>query len=131
VADHTLAHLSRESRRRLVRALLASSLDVRDSRGYTVAEATAGGIPLEEIDPARMASRCCNGLYLVGEMLDVDGRLGGFNFQWAWSSARVAGGAIARALSGDVTDAAATASGADAVSPSDTAAATTESTGEA
>ena len=98
LADQTLAHLSRESRRQLIHALLASPLEVRDSRGYTVAEATAGGIPLEEIDPARMASRCCDGLYLVGEMLDVDGRLGGFNFQWAWSSAWVAGSAIARAL---------------------------------
>jgi predicted flavoprotein YhiN len=47
-----------------------------------------------------MESRRCPGLYLVGEMLDVDGRLGGFNFQWAWSSAWVAGSAIARALEG-------------------------------
>jgi predicted flavoprotein YhiN len=46
-----------------------------------------------------MESRRCPGLYLVGEMLDVDGRLGGFNFQWAWSSAWVAGRAIARTLS--------------------------------
>ena len=105
LVEQTLAHVSRESRRRLIRALLASQLEVRDSRGYNVAEATAGGVPLEEIDPARMESRCCTGLYLVGEMLDVDGRLGGFNFQWAWSSAWVAGRAIARALD----DAAATA----------------------
>jgi predicted flavoprotein YhiN len=42
-----------------------------------------------------MASRTCPGLYLVGEVLDVDGRIGGFNFQWAWSSARVAGAAVA------------------------------------
>ena len=109
LGDHTLAHLSRDSRRRLIGALLASPLDVVDSRGYRGAEATAGGIPLEEIDPARMASRCCEGLYLVGEMLDVDGRLGGFNFQWAWSSAWVAGRAVARALGSDVTGAAATA----------------------
>ncbi|MBI4887383.1 MAG: aminoacetone oxidase family FAD-binding enzyme, partial [Acidobacteria bacterium] len=95
----TMAHLSRDARRRLIRALLASPLAVRDSRGYNVAEVTAGGIPLDEIDPARMASRRCDGLYLVGEMLDVDGRLGGFNFQWAWSSAWVAGRAIARELS--------------------------------
>ena len=45
---------------------------------------------LDEIDPATMASRVCPGLYLVGEILDVDGRIGGFNFQWAWSSAFVA-----------------------------------------
>ena len=96
----TLSHLARDARRRLIQALLASPLAVRDSRGYNMAEATAGGIPLDEIDPARMASRRCTGLYLVGEMLDVDGRLGGFNFQWAWSSAWVAGRAVARALTG-------------------------------
>jgi predicted Rossmann fold flavoprotein len=100
LTEQPLAHLTRESRRRLIHALLSSPLEVRDSRGYGVAEATAGGIPLAEIDPSRMASRCCDGLYLVGEMLDVDGRLGGFNFQWAWSSAWVAGQAIARALNG-------------------------------
>jgi predicted flavoprotein YhiN len=80
-----------------VRSLLETTLQVRDSRGYNYAEVTAGGIALEEIDPARMESRWCPGLYLVGEILDVDGRLGGFNFQWAWSSAWVAGRAIAAA----------------------------------
>jgi predicted flavoprotein YhiN len=53
-------------------------------------------VPLDEIDPSTMASRLCPGLFLVGEILDVDGRIGGFNFQWAWSSARVAGQALAR-----------------------------------
>jgi predicted Rossmann fold flavoprotein len=91
----TLSHLTRDSRRTLIHALLATPLDVRDSRGYRFAEVTAGGIPLEEIDPARMESRRCPGLFLVGEILDVDGRLGGFNFQWGWSSAWVAGRAIA------------------------------------
>jgi predicted Rossmann fold flavoprotein len=95
--DITLAHMPREMRRRLVRSLLETPLQVRDSRGYNYAEVTAGGIALEEIDAARMESRCCPGLYLVGEILDVDGRLGGFNFQWAWSSAWVAGRAIAAA----------------------------------
>jgi hypothetical protein len=98
VAGVTMAHLPREARRRLVEMLLASPLPVRDSRGYNVAEATAGGVPLEEIEPSRMESRRRAGLYLVGEMLDVDGRLGGFNFQWAWSSAWVAGRAIALTL---------------------------------
>ena len=50
---------------------------------------------LDEIDPATMESRVCPGLFLVGEILDVDGRIGGFNFQWAWSSARVAAAALA------------------------------------
>jgi len=96
--DTTMSHLSREDRRRLIRALLDTPLDVRDSRGYGYAEVTAGGVPLEEIDPATMESRVCPRLYLVGEILDVDGRLGGFNFQWAWSSGWVAGRALARTL---------------------------------
>jgi len=99
-ADGTMAHLSRDDRRRLAHALLAASLGVRDSRGYGYAEVTAGGVPLDEIETATMESRRQPGLYLVGEILDVDGRLGGFNFQWAWSSGWVAGHALAKAVKG-------------------------------
>jgi predicted Rossmann fold flavoprotein len=95
-AEVTMSHLSREQRMALVRALTAMPLSVSDSRGYSYAEVTAGGVPLDEIDPASMESRVCPGLSLVGEILDVDGRLGGFNFQWAWSSAWVAGQALGR-----------------------------------
>jgi predicted Rossmann fold flavoprotein len=90
----TLAHLARDDRRRLSRALVEFPLPVTGSRGYTYAEATAGGIALTEIDAGTMASRVCPGLYCVGEILDVDGRIGGFNFQWAWSSGFVAGRAL-------------------------------------
>jgi predicted Rossmann fold flavoprotein len=95
-ADVKMSHAPRDARRRLLHALLDTPLEVRDSRGYAFAEVTAGGVPLSEIDPATMASRVCPGLYLVGEVLDVDGRLGGFNFQWAWSSGWVAGQAIGK-----------------------------------
>ena len=91
-----VAHLTRDDRRRLVRALTEWPLAVSDSRGYNYAEATAGGVELREVAPATMESRICPGLYLVGEILDVDGRLGGFNFQWAWSSAFVAGTTLAK-----------------------------------
>ena len=94
--DLFLAHLSREDRRRLSRALVEWPLPATDSRGYTHAEATAGGVALSEIHPATMESRVCPGLWLVGEVLDVDGRIGGFNFQWAWSSGFAAGRALAR-----------------------------------
>jgi hypothetical protein len=67
---------------------------IRD-RGFDYAEVTAGGVPLTEIDLATMASRKCEGLYLCGEILDVDGRIGGYNFQWAWASGRLAGMAAA------------------------------------
>lgn len=89
-----MTQLARDDRRRLIHALLEWPLPVRDSRGYAYAEVTAGGVPLAEIDPATMASRVCPGLHLVGEILDVDGRIGGFNFQWAWSSGFVAGRAL-------------------------------------
>ena len=94
--DTTAAHFPRADRRRLAQALVEYPLPVADSRGYTYAEATAGGVALTEIDPASMASRVCDGLHLVGEILDVDGRIGGFNFQWAWSSGFVAGRALAK-----------------------------------
>jgi predicted Rossmann fold flavoprotein len=91
-----VAKVSRADRRRLLHAVAEWPVNITDSRGYNYAEATAGGVALDEIDPSTMASRRCRGLYLVGEMLDVDGRIGGFNFQWAWSSARVAARALAR-----------------------------------
>jgi predicted Rossmann fold flavoprotein len=90
-----LAHFTRDDRRRLVRALVAWPLPVAGTRGYNFAEATAGGVELTEIDPSTMESRLRRGLHLVGEMLDVDGRIGGFNFQWAWCTGRVAGEALA------------------------------------
>lgn len=89
-----LGRLPREGRRAVIRALVERPLPVRDSRGYCFAEVTSGGIPLDEVDAATMESRRCPDLFLVGEILDVDGRIGGFNFQWAWSSAYV----CARAL---------------------------------
>jgi hypothetical protein len=89
-ADRQLSSLTRDDRRRLVHALVEWPLAVSDTRGYNYAEVTAGGVPLEEIDPQTMQSRLCPGLFFVGEILDVDGRIGGFNFQWAWSSARAA-----------------------------------------
>jgi predicted Rossmann fold flavoprotein len=90
-----LAHFGRDDRRRLSRALVEWLLPVVDSRGYNFAEVTAGGVTFTEIDPATMESRVCPGLHCVGEIVDVDGRIGGFNFQWAWSSGFVAGRALA------------------------------------
>lgn len=91
-----LAQLGRDDRRRLSHALAAWPLAVTGSRGYNFAEATAGGVPLDEVHASTLESRVCQGLFLTGEILDVDGRIGGFNFQWAWASGRVAAGAIAR-----------------------------------
>jgi len=61
------------------------------------AQITAGGVPLSEVD-ATMQSRCCSGLYLAGELLNIDGGCGGFNLHWAWCSGLTAGRAAARSL---------------------------------
>ncbi|MBI3268972.1 MAG: aminoacetone oxidase family FAD-binding enzyme [Planctomycetes bacterium] len=95
--DHArpLGQVPKDARRRLLEQVLALPVEVVSALGYEKAEVTAGGVPLSEVDPRRMASRSCPGLHLAGEILDVDGRLGGYNFQWAWSSGQVAGRAAA------------------------------------
>jgi predicted Rossmann fold flavoprotein len=83
--------LSRERRRALATVLTQLPLPVTGNRGYNYAEVTAGGIPLSDIRLETMESRICPGLYLCGEICDVDGRIGGFNFQWAWASGYIVG----------------------------------------
>lgn len=89
--DTPLGRMTKDDRRRIVRDVVDYTLPVIRDRGFDYAEVTAGGVPLEEIDLATMESRRCKNLYLCGEILDVDGRIGGFNFQWAWASGRAAG----------------------------------------
>jgi predicted Rossmann fold flavoprotein len=91
--------LRKDTRRALVVMMLAQPLAVVGDRGFTFAEVTAGGVPLNEVFLDRMLSRMCPGLYLCGEILDVDGRVGGYNFQWAWASGYAAGVGAARDLS--------------------------------
>ncbi|HWN80943.1 MAG TPA: aminoacetone oxidase family FAD-binding enzyme [Candidatus Udaeobacter sp.] len=90
--------LTRGERTALVQAAVAQPLPVTGDRGFRYAEVTAGGVPLAELKLDALASRVCPGLHLCGEILDVDGRLGGFNFQWAWASGVVAGRAAARSV---------------------------------
>jgi hypothetical protein len=89
-----LSQLAREQRRTLVHSLTNFLLPIERERGWNFAEVTAGGVPLEEINFRTMESRVVKGLSLVGEMLDCDGRIGGFNFQWAWATGYVAGRAV-------------------------------------
>ena len=96
--------LPRESRRALAHLLTATTIHIQADRGFTHAEVTAGGVPLEEINRKDFQSRTCPGLYLVGEILDVDGRIGGYNFQWAWSTGHIAGTAIAKSLLNDASN---------------------------
>ncbi|MEO8326478.1 MAG: NAD(P)/FAD-dependent oxidoreductase [Nitrospirota bacterium] len=91
LSDTPVNLLSKEARRNLVQTLTHLVLPVIGSRGWNFAEVTAGGVPLEEISAHSMGSRHMPGLYIIGEMLDCDGRIGGFNFQWAWATGYVAG----------------------------------------
>jgi hypothetical protein len=95
--DPTLpgASLTKAARRGLAHALVEMPVEVAHDRGFKHAEATAGGVRLSEVNPRTMQSRLSKGLWLVGEILDVDGRIGGFNFQWAWSTGAIAGKSMA------------------------------------
>ncbi|HTL47542.1 MAG TPA: NAD(P)/FAD-dependent oxidoreductase [Verrucomicrobiae bacterium] len=92
--DAALGQTKREDRDKLIAALLAQPLRVSGSLGYKKAEVTAGGVGFDEVDSKTLESRLVPGLFFAGEILDVDGRIGGFNFQWAWSS----GVAVAQGL---------------------------------
>jgi predicted Rossmann fold flavoprotein len=96
--DMAIAQLPRKHRERLIEALTKFRFPVERNRGWNYAEVTAGGIPLEEIDFRTMESKLEPGLYLIGEILDCDGRIGGFNFQWAWATGFLAGHAVVRSL---------------------------------
>ena len=93
----TTGDLTRDARRAVAAAVVATPLPIIGDRGFTVAEATAGGVPLTEIRLETMESRISPGLHFAGEVLDVDGRIGGFDFQWAWASGYVAGESAAAA----------------------------------
>ena len=83
--------LTRQQRKALAQTFTRLPLPISGNRGFTYAEVTAGGVPLTELHLNTMQSRVCPGLYLCGEICDVDGRIGGYNFQWAWASGYVAG----------------------------------------
>lgn len=82
---------TKEQRRALALSIHAFPIHVSGSRGYAFAETTAGGVELGDVNFRTMESRKAPRLHLCGEILDVDGRIGGFNFQWAWASGRLAG----------------------------------------
>ncbi len=97
-ADRKMTELRIPERKALLQHLLALVLPVSGVWGYQKAEVTAGGIPLTEVNPATLESLKQPGLYFAGEILDADGRIGGFNFQWAWATGTVAARGIRRQL---------------------------------
>ncbi len=83
--------LSRDERRRLVASIKGLSLPIRGTLGFEKAEVTSGGVSLDEVDPRTLESRLIPGLHFAGEVLDLDGLIGGYNFQAAWSIGWLAG----------------------------------------
>ena len=87
--------LSRSARHLLTEHLVRTSLTVRGKSMNKDEFVTCGGIPLREVNFKTMESRICPGLHFAGELLDIDGITGGFNFQAAWTTGWIAGRAMA------------------------------------
>jgi predicted Rossmann fold flavoprotein len=93
-ADLRGAALSKPARAALVQAVKATPVAITGSRGFAKAEVTAGGVALDEIDSRTMESKLVPGLYFAGEILDLDGPIGGYNFQAAFSTGVLAGRSV-------------------------------------
>ncbi len=86
-----VAQLSNEEIENLATLLIDWKFEIIGSKSYESAQVTAGGVSTKEIDNTTMESKLVKGLYFAGEVIDIDGDCGGFNLQWAWSSAYIAG----------------------------------------
>ncbi len=91
LADRRIAELSRPDRIRLAHGIEAHSVIPLRSEGLNRAEAAAGGVDTAEVNPKNMESLRLPGLFFCGEVLDLAGRLGGYNLHWAWASGEAAG----------------------------------------
>jgi hypothetical protein len=89
-AHRTAAALSKDDRRKLVALAKRMRIPLKGTLGYEKAEVTAGGVSLDEVDSRTMQSKRHPGLFFAGEVLDLDGWIGGYNFQSAWSTGRLA-----------------------------------------
>jgi predicted Rossmann fold flavoprotein len=92
--DRKAAALSKDVRHRLVRAIKHLRIPLTGTLGFKKAEVTAGGVALDDVDSRTMQSKLAAGLFLAGEVLDLDGPIGGYNFQAAWSTGWLAGGSV-------------------------------------
>lgn len=98
LGERPIADLRDRDLQQLATSLQAWQLTPAGTEGYRKAEVTAGGVDTRELNSQSMESRRIPGLHFIGEVVDVTGWLGGYNFQWAWSSAA----ACATAMKGDI-----------------------------
>jgi predicted Rossmann fold flavoprotein len=94
VANRPMAQLTRETLQDVARRLHAWEVTPAGDEGYSKAEVTLGGVDTGALSSRTMECRNIAGLFFIGEVVDVTGWLGGYNFQWAWSSAHAAGCAV-------------------------------------
>jgi predicted Rossmann fold flavoprotein len=92
--ERRFAELSRAQRTALVQALKRTAIPITGSLGFQKAEVTAGGVSLDDVDSRTMQSKRTPNLYLAGEILDLDGPIGGYNFQAAFSTGWLAGESV-------------------------------------
>ncbi|MCB4374919.1 NAD(P)/FAD-dependent oxidoreductase [Klebsiella aerogenes] len=95
IPDVTLKQLNVRDQQALVETLTAWRVQPNGTEGYRTAEVTLGGVDTNELSSRTMEARKAPGLYFIGEVMDVTGWLGGYNFQWAWSSAWACAQALA------------------------------------
>jgi predicted Rossmann fold flavoprotein len=91
---HEPESFSNASLENFEREIHSWNIEPVDTEGYDKAEVTAGGVDTDELSSKTMESRRVPGLFFIGEVVDVTGHLGGFNFQWAWASGAAAGRAL-------------------------------------
>lgn len=89
--DKKCAGISRDERKSIVASIKSKTINITGTLGYAKAEVTTGGVNLDEVNSKTMESKLQKGLYFAGEILDIDGPIGGFNFQAAWSTGFLAG----------------------------------------
>ncbi len=93
ITDHKrpAVQITPQEQERIAAILTDWRFRVKGNTGWPNAQVTAGGVDTREVNPETMESKLVRGLYLAGEILDIDGKCGGFNLQWAWSSGIIAG----------------------------------------
>ena len=92
--EKTLQELSQISISQIANQLQHWEIKPNGTEGYRTAEVTLGGVDCDELSSKTMESKKAKGLYFIGEVVDITGWLGGYNFQWAWSSGWCAGQAV-------------------------------------
>jgi predicted Rossmann fold flavoprotein len=91
LGDKPMAQISRAELEELEKTFHRWQIKPGGTEGYRTAEVTTGGVDCDSVSSKTMESKTVTGLYFIGEVLDVTGWLGGYNFQWAWSSGWCAG----------------------------------------